>query len=135
LQELDPWPDAGDCLASLRDAGHPLYVLTNSSVDTAHGLLDRAGLSRFFTEVCSVDEVRAAKPHPAPYLRAMERAGCRPEQSVLIAAHAWDVVGAAELGMQTVWISRLEKRWPLPGRPPGAVAATLGDAARQVPAA
>lgn len=36
------------------------------------------------------------------------------ERVTLIAAHAWDVVGARAAGLEAVWVERLEHRWPLP---------------------
>src|SRR5438034_113595 len=39
----------------------------------------------------------------------------RPAAAVtMIAAHAWDVVGARAVGMDTVWVTRVERCWPLP---------------------
>lgn len=127
LHELQPWPDAEDCLQRLREQDRRLCALTNSGAEAANALLRKAGLHDFFQMVLSIDEVGKWKPHPAPYQLALERFGVEPGQSCLVAAHAWDVIGAASVGMQTVWVSRLEKRWPYPGNPPGEVAASLAD--------
>jgi 2-haloacid dehalogenase len=127
LQELQPWPDAEDCLRKLRAQDHLLCALTNSGAEATNALLRKAGLQDVFQMVVSVEEVRKWKPHPAPYQLALERCGSQPARSCLVAAHGWDVLGAAAVGMQTVWVSRLEKRWPFPGDPPGRVAASLAQ--------
>jgi hypothetical protein len=46
----------------------------------------------------------------------------------LIAAHAWDIVGAATAGLDAIWVDRLERRWPLPVGEPQRRAATLLEA-------
>ena len=131
LHRLEPWPEAGTTLTSLREQGHRLLGLTNSSAEAAADLIVQAEMEHFFDQVLSADEAKACKPHPAPYRLALERAGVGPQEAWMIAAHGWDIVGAAAVGLQTVWISRLEKRWPFPDQPPGAEAADLAG----VPAA
>jgi FMN phosphatase YigB (HAD superfamily) len=46
----------------------------------------------------------------------------------LIAAHAWDVLGAQAAGMQAIWVARLERRWPLPLRQGETVASLIAAA-------
>ncbi len=127
MKELAPWPDAADCLRRLRGAGHRLVALTNSSAEAAEGLLGKAGLRDFFELALSTDEAGACKPDPRPYRLALERAGFEPSEACMVAAHGWDILGADAVGMQTVWIERLEKRWPFPGEPPGRIAADLAQ--------
>lgn len=122
LTELDPWPDAAEAVARLQADGHTVAALTNSPEASTRALLGRAGLP--VEHVVSVDEVRAFKPAAAPYARAVEHfPGLTP---VLVAAHAWDVLGAASAGLRSVWVSRLEQVWPFPGNgPPDMVSADL----------
>lgn len=111
LHQLEPYDDAADALARVRDAGEQAFVLTNSSRDSTERLLDDAGLTDYVERVLTCDDVRAFKPAPAPY-------GLAPDGSTLIAAHAWDVVGAQAAGLRAVWVDRLEQEWPFPGEPP-----------------
>ena len=127
MQTLEPWPDTRDSLAALRAAGHTLVALSNAHPEMERSLIDGGKLGEFFTTGLSSDEVRLAKPHPAPYRMALERTGAGPAGTCMVAAHAWDVQGAAALGLRTVWISRVEKGWGFPGEPPGATAATLAE--------
>jgi 2-haloacid dehalogenase len=129
MQALTPWPDAFDCLQTLHRGGHRLIALTNSSVEAAEGLIGKAKLRDFFELVLSTDEVRACKPDPRPYRMALARAGRKPSEAWMVAAHGWDILGADAVGMRTVWIDRVEKRWPFPGNPPDCVAADLAQVA------
>jgi 2-haloacid dehalogenase len=78
--------------------------------------------------VITVDEVRAFKPHAAPYRHAASRLALPIDRVTLLAAHGWDVVGARAAGMRAVWVERLERRWPFPTDPPVS-APDLGAAA------
>jgi 2-haloacid dehalogenase len=72
-------------------------------------------------EIVTTEDVRVYKPHPAVYRRAVDTLGLPAERVTLVAAHAWDVVGARAAGLNGVWVERLERRWPLPVLPvPGA---------------
>lgn len=112
MKDLPPWPEAEDCLRRLQGAGHRLIALTNSSAESAEGLLGKAGLRDFFEMVLSTDDAGACKPDPRPYRMAVKCAESEPSKACMVAAHGWDVVGADSIGMRTVWIDRLEKRWP-----------------------
>ena len=127
MQTLEPWPDARESLAALRATGHTLVALSNAHAEMERSLIDGGKLGELFAAVLSSDEVRLAKPHPAPYRMALDRMGVAPSAACMVAAHAWDVQGAAALGMRTVWISRVEKGWGFPGDPPGGTAATLAE--------
>jgi 2-haloacid dehalogenase len=114
LGELDPYPDADEAFARLRQVGVRIATLTNGGEQHTRGLLARAGLADAVEEVIAVDEVRAYKPHPAPYRHAASRLGLPLDRLGLVAAHGWDVVGARSAGMHAVWVERLERRWPFP---------------------
>lgn len=59
--------------------GHlPLGLVTSSGRSAAHRKLEVAGLSPYFREVVTVDDVTSAKPAPDPYLLAAARLGLPP---------------------------------------------------------
>ena len=100
----------------LRTAGLELGVLTNSTRDAAHAALANAGLRERFAVVIGSDEVQAFKPHPRVYEHAIARVGAEPDQAVLVAAHAWDVMGAMRAGLRGAWVARSEQ-WYVPVAP------------------
>ena len=50
--------------------------------------------------------MRAYKPAPAVYDMALEQLGVAPEHAMLVAAHPWDLRGAAARGYRTAYIAR-----------------------------
>ena len=46
------------------------------------------------------------KPHPDAYWKGLELVKLKPEEVVLVAAHAYDLRGAKGVGMKTVYVHR-----------------------------
>ena len=79
-----PWrPGAREALALVRSLGLGSVLVTNTERDLAAYALDTLGRGHFDPTVCG-DEVPAGKPDPAPYLRAAELLGLRPEECLAV---------------------------------------------------
>ena len=131
LRQLPAHPEVAGALRRLRGAGLRLAALTNSTEEVARAQLEHAGLIDAFELVLSADTVGRLKPAPEPYRMAAERLGVPADQVRLIAAHAWDVAGAAAAGCATAFVARPGKVLdPLVERPEiiGADLAEVADA-------
>jgi 2-haloacid dehalogenase len=131
LAELDAYPDAAPALERLADGGVRLVALTNGTEQNTKTLLARGGLDRHVERVIPTDAVRAYKPHAAVYRHAVEQLALPGSEVTLLAAHGWDVIGAQAAGLGAIWVSRLERRWPLP-LPEPPVAADLNEAVDRI---
>jgi 2-haloacid dehalogenase len=125
FRRLEAHPDAHPALDRLAGAGLPVVALTNGTAETTSVLLERNGLDSLVGRVVSIDEVRAWKPAPAPYLHAANVLGVEPQRLALVAAHAWDVHGARRAGLIGGWVSRLEGSFPATFDPPDVTGADL----------
>lgn len=103
---LSPHPDVVPALERLRNANYRLLTLTNSSSAVLAEQMDNAGLGEFFETTLSVEEVGLYKPHAHVYQWAARRAGVDLSECLLVAAHGWDVAGAAWAGMRTAFVHR-----------------------------
>jgi 2-haloacid dehalogenase len=118
MRQLPAHPEVADALRRLRDAGLRLAALTNSTEQVARAQLEYAGLIDLFDLVLSADAVRRLKPAPEPYRMAAEGLGVAAGEVRLVAAHAWDVAGAARAGCATAFVARPGKVLdPLAERP------------------
>jgi 2-haloacid dehalogenase len=106
MRQLPAHPEVDGALQRLRDAGLRLAALTNSTEQVARAQLEHAGLIDAFDLVLSADTVRRLKPAPEPYRMAAERLGVAIGEVRLVAAHAWDVAGAARAGCATAFVAR-----------------------------
>lgn len=68
-------PGAEELLAL---AVRPMAIVTSTGRVGAHRKLEIAGIAKAFTHVVTLDDVRAPKPAPDPYLLAAELFGCAP---------------------------------------------------------
>ena len=133
-RELRPNDDVAPALDVLEDARIASWIVTNGGADSTREALARGGVEGRFAGIVSIDDVGAWKPARAPYAETLRRAGAEPHEAWLVAAHAWDVHAAALHGLNSVWVDRLEREWPLPGEPPERRASGLVEAARLVAA-
>ena len=106
MSHLDPYPDVVPALQRLRSNGWSTIALTNSAPHSVNAQLERAGLTRLFDAILSVDVVKAYKPARAPYLLAAEQANASPSDMWMVACHDWDLAGARTVGMSTAYVSR-----------------------------
>ncbi len=106
ILSLPAHDDVPQALTLLRDNGYNLTALTNSTLAAARKQLEFAGLSDFFHHILSVDEVKRYKPAREPYAMAAERLGIQTGDFMMIAAHAWDISGAANAGCKTAFVER-----------------------------
>ena len=122
-------------LASLRDAGMRLVALTNSTLETAEAQLANAGIREMFEQIFSADSVRRLKPAPEPYRMVAERLGVPISDVTLVAAHAWDVAGAASAGCGTAFVARSGMVVDPLAAPPDIIGVDLAEVAQRILAA
>jgi 2-haloacid dehalogenase len=125
LSDVQPHDDATSALDRLASEGTPVVALTNSGAQQTEEILSQARLLDRFDRVFSVTEVEVYKPDRRSYQHVVKELGIAADQATLIAAHAWDVVGARAAGLDAVWVRRLERRWPLPLPEPRSAASLL----------
>jgi FMN phosphatase YigB (HAD superfamily) len=103
LQQLRLYPDAEGFLQGL--AHMPFHRGLISDIDVEFlGLVRKAlNLDEFLQSYTCSEEVQATKPSPKPFLAALAKVGCRPEEAIHIGdlPHK-DVAGARAVGMRTM---------------------------------
>ncbi|KAH8883298.1 (S)-2-haloacid dehalogenase IVA [Thozetella sp. PMI_491] len=100
---MQAWPDVARNLARLREK-HRVFVLANGSTRLQLDLMRSSGLE--FDLLFSSQLLGVSKPDPEIYQRAMQLVGVTPEQSIMVAAHAYDLRAAKAVGMHTVYLRR-----------------------------
>jgi 2-haloacid dehalogenase len=132
LRRLPAHPEVPGALERLRQAGYRLAALTNSTEQVARAQLEHAGLIGSFEQVLSADAVRRLKPAPEPYRFAAGRMGVPVGGVRLVAAHAWDVVGATRAGCAAAFVARPGKVLDPLAEPPDVVGADLAEVAERI---
>lgn len=93
-------------LKEARAAGLLLAIVTSSERVITDQLLETSGLSTFFDLVITLQDVKFAKPHPWPYLQAMQQIGIGPRDTVIFEDSAPGLASAQASG---AWV--IEAQW------------------------
>jgi HAD superfamily hydrolase (TIGR01509 family) len=103
---LELWPGAQELLASLRDRGYLLALITNGFSETHRDKIAALGLDDAFDAIFIADEVGMVKPDARLFLLAAQRLGVAPAACAMVGDRFdRDVRGGAAVGMFTVWLN------------------------------
>jgi len=100
---LDPWPEARAGLARLKRR-FVIAPLSNGNIALLTHMAKRTALP--WDCVLSAEVFQAYKPDPRTYRGAAEVFGLRPDQVMMVAAHAGDLRAAAACGLRTAYVDR-----------------------------
>ncbi|THV05758.1 haloacid dehalogenase [Dendrothele bispora CBS 962.96] len=99
----NPWPDSVPGLQRLKQKFF-IVVLANGTTRLQLDLVQSSGLP--FHTLFSSQLLELTKPDPAIYLKVTSLLDVKPEECLMVAAHAYDVRAAATVGMKTAYIHR-----------------------------
>lgn len=106
LPRAGKMPGAAEMTAALRDAGLTRVLVTGSG---QHSLIDRlqADFPGIFTpdHMITSRDVEHGKPHPEPFLKAMERAGVAPCEAIAVENAPLGVESADRAGAFTIAVT------------------------------
>jgi len=129
---LPPHADVIPALTRLRSAGYRTVAFTNSSLKLVTSQIEKAGLTKHYDQILSVEQTGSFKPDAKVYRFAAERLHRPIDELRLIAAHDWDTHGALTAGMLAAYIDRSGAPYhPLYHRP-DVYATTMGEVAEQI---
>ncbi len=106
LRGLPAHEEVKEALILLKEAGYKLVSLTNSSNEGVKKQFESAGLTNYFDERLSIEDVAKFKPFTDTYNWAANKLNVQPKECMLIAAHGWDVAGALWAGWRAAFVSR-----------------------------
>lgn len=116
--KLDAYPEVPGMLATLKQAGVRLAVLSNGSPMMLNAAVENAGLDKILDASLSVEEVGIFKPDPRVYQLAVDRLGVEARRVSFQSSNAWDAHGASTFGFNVAWVNRFgQKTERLPGGP------------------
>ena len=101
---LRPFDDAIEGLRALAGR-YRLVALSNGEQWYLEELLGN-NVPVEFEAIISVEQVGAFKPAPGIYRKAVQRLGCEPGEIMMVAAHAFDILGAQACGFKAAYVNR-----------------------------
>lgn len=102
LPTLKAFPHARELLERFRADGLTLVIATSASKDDMAALLKQAGVADLIEEKTSESDAEASKPDPDIIEAAVKKAGCRPEEAVMLGDTPYDVEASKKAGVPCV---------------------------------
>jgi HAD superfamily hydrolase (TIGR01662 family) len=116
-----PYPETLMVLATLKDAGYKLGLITNSMQPMwmRDIELNAYGIMPFLDVRVTSGDTGYMKPHPYIYLSALKQIGIEPQEAVFVGDRPGnDIIGANKVGMTSVWIDPPHLDYDLKGVEP-----------------
>jgi 2-haloacid dehalogenase len=132
MQCLPAFAEVPQALWRLRTKGFRPIVLTNSGSSSLKKQARNAGISEFFEELISVDEIKRYKPSGEIYRYAADELDLRTRDLLMVAAHPWDLMGARKAGCEVAFVRRPGRAWIPMAKPPDFTGSDLDDLATQL---
>ncbi len=105
-KNLQPYDDAIEGLRALA-ARYQLVALSNGEQWYLEELLAN-NVPIGFDAIISVEQVGAFKPSPGIYRKAIQHLECEPGEIMMVAAHAFDILGAQTCGFRAAYVNRYQ---------------------------
>ncbi|HVO27856.1 MAG TPA: HAD family hydrolase [Candidatus Margulisiibacteriota bacterium] len=105
-------------LATLRQRGVHLGIVSNIDDDQLAHLLEIAAIGSYFDSILSSEQVQSCKPDRTIFEKALERAGCAAGEALFVGdTLAQDIAGANRVGLQSVLLWHRTDRDPPDAEP------------------
>jgi putative hydrolase of the HAD superfamily len=100
------FPETMSTLIHLKAHGYHLGVISNGLTIKQYEKLVRLGLHHFFDSVVTSQQTNVEKPDIAIFEMALEKMGCKAENSIMIGnSFSDDILGAINAGMSAVYLT------------------------------
>jgi phosphoglycolate phosphatase len=94
--------DAMKVLASLREAGVELGIVSNSGRKAVNAVLERLGLLRYFRAVVTRDDAKSLKPSGEGVVKALQILRCERKRAAYLGDSWIDVRAARDAGVMAI---------------------------------
>jgi 2-haloacid dehalogenase len=98
------YPEVIPALDALK--GTPMAILSNGSPRMLKSAAHHNGLTAYFAEIISVDQVKTYKPSPRVYALAARALDIPHEEILFVSSNSWDAAGAKAFGYKVCWCNR-----------------------------
>ena len=99
-----PFPHMENVLQELKNRGLLLGMITNGFTEFQLLNIHALGIEKYMDTILVSEQEGMKKPQAEIFLRALERLGVKPEESIYIGDHPEnDVTGARNVGMHAIW--------------------------------
>lgn len=104
---LELFPETLAVLATLRERGYPLGLITNGPEDIQRQEVETLGIEDWFEHILIEGEQGIGKPHAEVFRRAEAMSGAQGEEILFVGnSYAHDIRPALAAGWRAIWVRR-----------------------------
>jgi len=107
---IKPQKGARELLEALRQRNKKLAIVTNNDRRLVNKILRQFELSKFFDVTVTKDDVKMAKPHPDPILKAAKKLSCKPNAILYVGDSEVDMIAGKAAGAITAMFKPLTRK-------------------------
>ncbi|MET4168859.1 MULTISPECIES: HAD family hydrolase [Gordonia] len=103
FRRVAAYPELRETLAALAERGITVGIVTNKRMSRVHRDFHHLGIDeKSFATIVTADDTTERKPHPAPVLLGLERAGLDPAHTWYVGDGPQDIRSGAAAGTRTM---------------------------------
>ena len=106
---VDLKPGAKELLAFLKENGYKIILATSSALDRALTILKSNQVDGYFDDIVTGYDVERSKPFPDVFLAAAKKAGCQPEECLVLEDSGAGIKAAYAAGIPVICIPDLKQ--------------------------
>lgn len=100
-----------ETIRTLKEQGYKLGIVTTKMRNTVHMGLELTNLDGLFETIITLDDVRNAKPHPEPIVKALNNIGSKASKALMVGDNTHDIEAGQNAGTKTAGVA-----WTIKGR-------------------
>jgi pyrophosphatase PpaX len=102
---IQPFPNVHETLATLKEAGKKLAVVTSRRRFSLEVILQATDTAKYFDVLVTPEDTTRHKPHAEPALMAISRLGADKAGTVFTGDALYDICSGASAGIDTVFVN------------------------------
>lgn len=109
-RKANAFKDVKPALQRLQLEGITTAILSNGTPSMLKAGAENAGITDWLDAIISVDTIQKYKPSPEVYQLALDTLDLEAEEVLFFSSNQWDIAGAGQFGLPTVWVDRYGKK-------------------------
>ncbi len=110
IAKIRLFPDTISTLEKLREKGYLIAIASSNKRKRLERILSVKNLDQYVSVTVSYEDVDKPKPHPDMVLKAVELAGVKTQEAIMVGDTVYDVEAAKRAGVISVLIAREHKQ-------------------------
>jgi beta-phosphoglucomutase family hydrolase len=109
-KDIKPLPGALELLGQLHDRGIKMAIASSTVIENIHLIVGSLGIENYFEAIITGHDVTKGKPSPQVFLKAAQKLGVNPANSIVFEDAVAGVKAAKRAGMHCVAITSTHSR-------------------------